>query len=608
MTCLKQLKHGSNNNEMILIANIIKQKILMNTLTTKWNNLVEWCIPDSLREHPDTYRRGKLLITISCASAAIAFPNISLFAFAYGLWSVHAIAGMFMFAACSICCWSVRLGIRVSTVAHWLGLSLQMGVIGVIVSANGGLVSSVTPALLAPPMIMLLVLGNRAGLLHCAFAIALLALFGGLYFQGYDLRYEYVPAWEPVILLLILISITILVVVFCMIFENIRSQSERALEAEKASVQRRVNEAVNALRTEQEAARRKDEEILRTSEELQTYLEASISTILDEMEKFSQGDLTVSVHSTSSDNISRLYSGFNNAVENIRSLVTRVTSIVERTTAMTSEIARRADAVASGMKQQAEQTREIAAAMEQMTQTISENTKQSVVAAEEAQKAENDAERGGVVVRAAITSAQRIGAVVARASTTIEQLGRSSENIGEITTIIDEIADQTNLLALNAAIEAARAGDNGRGFAVVADEVRKLAERTQRATKEIAGAIRHIQQYTAEAVKEMTTGQAEVTKGSAAADEARQSLERIIERTQRVSEIIRYVATANEQQTRAAEQIAHSVDEIRMITDTSVQSMEATLWSVTQLEELTGELGKHSHRFHLNNAMPQLAA
>jgi methyl-accepting chemotaxis protein len=75
-----------------------------------------------------------------------------------------------------------------------------------------------------------------------------------------------------------------------------------------------------------------------------------------------------------------------------------------------------------------------------------------------------------------------------------------------------------------------------------------------------------------------------------------------------VSEIIRYVATANEQQTRAAEQIAHSVDEIRMITDTSVQSMEATLWSVTQLEELTGELGKHSHRFHLNNAMPQLAA
>lgn len=570
-------------------------------MKTRWNNLIEWCIPDNIREHPNLYRRGKLLTTISLAAMAIAFPNITFFGFVYGIWSVHTMAGVFMLLSCVTNCFCVRWGVKVTTIAHVWGVGMQVGVIGAIVGVSGGITSGVACAMLAPPMIILLVLGNRAGLLHCAFAICLYIFFGALYFQGYTLRYEYTPAWEPVILLLILVSITILAVTFCMIFENIRAESERALEAEKASVQLRVEEAVTALRIEQEAASRKDEEILRTSEALQMYLETSISTILAEMERFSEGDLTVQVQSSATDNIGRLYGGFNNAVENIRSLVSRVTDIVERTTITTTEIANRAETVSEGMKAQSEQTNEIAAAMEQMTQTIAENTQQSVLAADEARQAELDAERGGVVVRSAITSAQSIGTVVARAAQTIEKLGRSSENIGEITKIIDEIADQTNLLALNAAIEAARAGDQGRGFAVVADEVRKLAERTQSATKEIAGAIRQIQQHTAEAVHEMTGGQEEVKKGAIAADEARQSLERIIARTRRVSEIIHHVATANEEQSRTAEQIALRVDEIRKITGDSVQAMENTLWSVTQLEELTVSLGEHSHRFHLQH-------
>jgi len=326
-------------------------------------------------------------------------------------------------------------------------------------------------------------------------------------------------------------------------------------------------------------------EASRSNEE---YLERSVETIMREITSFAEGNLVVQLQpERDDDEIAHLFEGFSSAAENIRTMVKRVSEAVETTASSTSEIAASVEEMSTGAAQQSEQAGNVAAAVIEMTSNIVESNRAMALAVQKAKTAGDTAKDGGQVVIQTIEGMNKIAEVVQKSSNTVHELGRSSEEIGEIIQVINDIADQTNLLALNAAIEAARAGEQGRGFAVVADEVRKLAERTAEATKQIGSMIKRIQRETTGAVQAMELGTKEVEHGKKLADKAGESLKEIITVSEDVQMIISQLAGASAEQETTSEDIARNIQNISMVATESNRAIEQVAHATDDLARLT---------------------
>ncbi len=263
------------------------------------------------------------------------------------------------------------------------------------------------------------------------------------------------------------------------------------------------------------------------------------------VESIGNADLNTRFHSMRKDEVGELQRAFDQFVSTIHSTLQKVHEASASVAGASSQISASTEELAAGAREQSEQASHGSAAVEEMTKAILENSQNANRAVEIAQRAREAAEHGGAIVDDSIREMQAIASVVRGAADTVGHLGQSSEEIGEIINVIDDIADQTNLLALNAAIEAARAGEQGRGFAVVADEVRKLAERTTKATKEITTMIKQIQADTQGAVSSMHDGTTKVDGGIALVEKAGASLREIVESSQGVSTTVSENAAAS---------------------------------------------------------------
>jgi methyl-accepting chemotaxis protein len=321
------------------------------------------------------------------------------------------------------------------------------------------------------------------------------------------------------------------------------------------------------------------------------------------LDKIAKGDLTARMVGEYKNNYAGYQKQINNVGESLENIVRQVTDVVNATASASNQISSSSEEMAAGAQEQSSQASEVATAVEQMTTTIIETSKNAENATHAAKKSGEIAKEGGKVVHQTVNGMVRIAEVVKQSAETVQALGKSSDQIGEIVQVIDDIADQTNLLALNAAIEAARAGEQGRGFAVVADEVRKLAERTTKATKEIALMIKQIQKDTGGAVESMKLGTVEVEKGKALADKAGESLSEIIKGAQEVVDIITQVATASQEQSSAAEQISKNIESISTVTQQSAAGVHEIARASEDLNRLTNNLSDMVSHFKINNSI-----
>ncbi|MFC7378625.1 methyl-accepting chemotaxis protein [Brevundimonas sp. GCM10030266] len=322
--------------------------------------------------------------------------------------------------------------------------------------------------------------------------------------------------------------------------------------------------AVDITREEQENNRREAARV--ESERAQTLL---VNALASSLSKLSDGDLTTQVEGQMDGAHERICRDYNSAVGSLRNALTQVTEAVGGLRGGSDEISMASDDLSRRTEQQAASLEETAAALDEITATVKRSAEGARKASSAAAGARSEAERSGEVVRNAITA--------------MDEIQKSSVQIGEIIGVIDEIAFQTNLLALNAGVEAARAGDSGRGFAVVASEVRSLAQRSAEAAKEIKTLIQ--------------TSTSQVAAGVKLVDEAGSALSAIVVRVAEMDSLVSEISASAQEQATGLQQVNTAVNQMDQVTQQNAAMVEETTAAAANLKTEAAQLAALVQRF-----------
>ncbi len=315
-----------------------------------------------------------------------------------------------------------------------------------------------------------------------------------------------------------------------------------------------------------------------------------IADVSEQIKLFGEGYLDVKVQYSSSNEIGDIASNFNRMALSLNNIVRGILTSSDKVVHTVGILKQKADKTAEGANEQKEQSEQAATASEEMSQTIMDISKNATVASETSVQAKDFAGDGQKISEGAIETVNSVHTSTSDLSKMVEQLNTRVGEIGNIVTLINDIADQTNLLALNAAIEAARAGEQGRGFAVVADEVRKLAERTISATTEISGQIKAVQGESEQTSQSMEGASNKVTKAAEYIQDVGSSLQNIVESVEKVGDEVRQIAAAVEQQSAAAEQVTHNVEQTADIAKNLMKMSDDVIVEVNELTDIANEL------------------
>ena len=344
--------------------------------------------------------------------------------------------------------------------------------------------------------------------------------------------------------------------------------------------------------------RARDNKALVSTKEINLRNQEAILRLLDEMGSLAEGDLTVKATVTE-EITGAIADSINFAIEALRSLVSTINETAVQVAAAAQETQATAMHLAEAAEHQAQQITSASAQIKDVAASIDQVSRNSAESADVAHRSVQIAAKGAEVVRQTIQGMDNIRDQIQETSKRIKRLGESSQEIGSIVELINDIAEQTNILALNAAIQAASAGEAGRGFAVVADEVQRLAERASNATKRIETLVQTIQSDTNEAVSSMEQTTAEVVAGARLAEDAGLALGEIEKVSNDLADLIQNISTAARQQSVAATNITATMSVIQEITTQTSQGANQTAESIGNLAQLAADLRRSVADFKL---------
>jgi twitching motility protein PilJ len=328
--------------------------------------------------------------------------------------------------------------------------------------------------------------------------------------------------------------------------------------------------------------------------------QAAILQLLDELADLADGDLRV--QATVTENFTgAIADSINFSIDQMRGLVSKINQTSGRVSSAADQTKTSVSKLSEASQQQSKEIADVSEAVNEMAVSIDQVSYNAAESSSVAERSVDIASKGAVVVQNTIDGMDKIRGQIQETAKRIKRLGESSQEIGDIVSLINDIADQTNILSLNAAIQASMAGDAGKGFAVVADEVQRLAERSGAAAKQISALVKTIQSDTHEAVTSMEQTTAEVVQGTRLAEDAGVALGEIEGVSKTLAEIIESISDAARQQAASAGKISNTMKSIQEITSQTTEGTRSTVIAVGNLADMTNELRSSVTGFKLPN-------
>lgn len=331
-----------------------------------------------------------------------------------------------------------------------------------------------------------------------------------------------------------------------------------------------------------------------------------LKKLIDNAKKVGEGYVETSLSIEGNDEIAQMSRNVDMVVRYFSKMLNTIILATRKIAPTVDALRTRAAGASEGAIKQSTQSHQIATAAEEMSHTITDIARSATQASGSSSDALEIAESGKHITNIAVETINEVYASTIELSATVEKLNKRASEIGDIVTVIKDIADQTNLLALNAAIEAARAGEQGRGFAVVADEVRKLAERTIRATSEISAKITAVQAESTLTAKSMGESSKGVAKATGHINNLNNVLQTIAESVQTARDQITQIATAIEEQSAASEEVSMNIEMSASISKDMENMAGEVINEINKLVAVADELGTATEKVKIKGCSTQM--